>query len=58
MQERTGRRGYFGKRGSVAESSQRIKKEPRDDSMERACTQEAQRPAGEEFDSDSEEFVT
>src|SRR5580704_12258445 len=57
-QERTGRRGYFGNRGSLTESSQRIKTELRDDSMERACTQEAQRPAGEGVDPISGESVT
>jgi hypothetical protein len=57
-QERTGRRGYFGKRESVEESSQRIKTEPRDDSMKRACTQEGQRPTGEGFDPASGVFDT
>jgi hypothetical protein len=57
-QERTGRRGYFGKRESVEESSQRIKTEPREDSIERASTQEGQRPAGEGFDPASGVFVT
>src|SRR5580704_15905996 len=57
-QERTGRRGYFGNRGSLTESSQRIKTELRDDSMERACAQEAQRPAGEGVDPVSGESVT
>jgi hypothetical protein len=57
-QERTGRRGYFGNRGSVTESSQRMKTEPRDDSMKRACAQEAQRPGGGGLDSVSVEFVT
>jgi hypothetical protein len=35
-QESTGSRGYFGKRGSVAESWQRAKTEPRADAIRRA----------------------
>jgi hypothetical protein len=36
VQERTGKRGYLGKLGSVADSSHRMKTEPREDSMRRA----------------------
>jgi hypothetical protein len=41
----TGNGGYFRNRGSVAESWQSRKVEPRADSIVRACTQFAQRPA-------------
>jgi len=44
-QEKTGSRGYFAKRESVVESSQRKNTEPLADSTRRALQQLAQRPA-------------
>src|ERR1035438_432420 len=44
-QENTGRCGYFGKRGSLEESWQSTKREPRADSMLRECAQFAHNPA-------------
>jgi hypothetical protein len=43
-QRRTGRRGYFGKAGSVSDRSHKTNSEPRGDSTRRANWQVAQRP--------------
>ena len=45
LQDTTGSRGYFGKVGSTEENWQRMKTEPRSDSMRRAWAQSEQRPS-------------
>jgi hypothetical protein len=45
LQDSTGRRGYFGKLGSTAENSHRMKTEPRSDSTRRAWRQREHKPA-------------